>query len=82
MPLWSVMLSGVGSARPTDLHAIAARGLADGAARMNAAAAKVTRDADVAAIVDLGTAGVQVEVAAKVSRIADDMMGTLIDTFA
>ena len=76
------MVGGIGGGRDVDIHAAAARGIANGTARLEAAATTMVEGPDVAAAVEMSSASNQVKIAAQVSRVADEMTGTLIDAIA
>jgi hypothetical protein len=76
------MVGGIDGGRGVDIQAAAARGIANGTAKLEAAATKMVEAPDVAAAVDMSSASNQVKIAAQVSRVADEMTGTLIDAIA
>jgi outer membrane lipoprotein SlyB len=75
--------NGVGGIGASAAGAVAARGIADGTSRFDAAARRiVAAGPEVESAVDMKQAQTQVSACVAAARVADEMTGTLIDAFA
>lgn len=80
VPMSANVVGGIGASAA---GAVAARGIADGTSRFDAAARRiVAAGPEVESAVDMKQAQTQVSACVAAARVADEMTGTLIDAFA